>query len=384
MPLSRDPPKTRAAWFGFAAIAAAFIGYRVYETRNQDVPSARPGAAPSTQAASAAPVDAGRPPPVPLDPAVRRRMKLPPRRSHVSSLAFGKGRLGQIAGDELIVRDGATYRVELKFEVHKPRVVAPLADGSLLCPGEKRTLRLLWHDQKPRLYPPIPNLPGFQIFADRVDAERMWSISASGKTLFGYALAEGRGDLLAPKEWVELDGFDRRAFGLLRDGSFVYSTNSGFTRFRGTGRKEPLQAISTAVVRVLPGSRPDTVWLLHLDRRASLHSLVGGKLARLETVTLEADPFDADSAGRFLAVLELDQPSDGPWTFVLEVFDVSGKRQFREALPTVESLDQDWIERLTENRGLALSSDPPRVAIGGPTELTVFDARNGTKVFAEP
>jgi hypothetical protein len=311
-------------------------------------------------------------------------MRLPPRRSPTPALAFGNGRLGQITAGALTVRDAATYRVELKLDLDKPRAVAALADGSLFCPAEKRTLRLLGHDQKARVYPPIPILPGSQIFGDRVDAERVWSISASGKTLFGYGLGQEKSELLSPKEWVELDGFNRQAFGSLRDGSFIYSTDSGFTRVRGARKKEPIKANSTDIVRLLPGSRPDTVWLVRLDRRASLHGLVGGKLARLETVNLEADPFDADSAGRFLAVLELDQPSDAPWTFVLEVFDVSGKRQFREALPTAESLDQDWIERLTENRGLALSSDPPRVAIGGPTALTVFDARNGTKVFAEP
>jgi hypothetical protein len=108
-----------------------------------------------------------------------------------------------------------------------------------------------------------------------------------------------------------------------------------------------------------------------------------GKLGRLQTVNLETDPFDADAAGTFLAVLELDQPSDAPGTFVLEVFEVSGKRRFRETLPAVEALDEDWAARLTENRNIAVSADPPRVAVGGPTALTVFDASTGARVFEE-
>jgi hypothetical protein len=364
-------------------VAVAFIAYRGYVIRKglapttvEAPPASPPSAAPSASAAPA--------PHLLLDPAVRRKMRLAPRQGATLTLAFGKGRLGQLTPGGLAVRDGATYRVKLTLDLEKPRAVAALADGSLFCPGEARTLRLLWHDEKPRVYPPSPILPGSQIFADRVDSERVWSMTASGKTLFGYDLTEEKRALLAPKEWVELDGFDHHALGSLRDGSFMYTTDSGFSRFHRAGKKEAVQANSTDVVRVLPASRPDTVWLVRLDRRVSLQSLVGGKLARVETVNLEADPFDADSAGGLLAVLELDQPSDAPWTFVLEVFDVSGKRQFRETLPAVESLDQDWFERLTENRGLAISADPPRVAIGGPTALTVFDARNGTKVFAEP
>jgi hypothetical protein len=101
-------------------------------------------------------------------------------------------------------------------------------------------------------------------------------------------------------------------------------------------------------------------------------------------VTLEADPFDADSSGGLLAVLELDQPEDAPWTFVLEIFDVSGKRHFKETLPALETLDQDWVQRMTENRSIAISADAHRVAVGGPTGLTVFDTDKGSRLFAEP
>jgi hypothetical protein len=384
MPLNRHPPKRGARWLGIAALVLAFVGYRVYAIRRGDALEPHAPGSPTPAGSAALPADAGPPRHLPLDPAVRRKMRLAPRRGAAFALAFGKGRLGQVTEDALTVRDTSTYRVKLKLGLEKPRAVTALADGSLFCPGGRQTLRLLWHDDKPRVYPPMPLLPGSQVFGDRVDPDRVWSVSASGKTLFGYDLVKKEGELLGPTELIELEGFDRHALTSIRDGSFVYSTESGFSRFHGTGKKEPVQANSTDVFRILPGSRPDTMWLLRLDRRASLHGLVGGKLARLETVNLEADPFDAESAGGLLAVLELDQPSDAPWTFVLEVFDVSGKRKFREALPAIETLGEDWVERLTENRGLAVSADPPAVAIGGPTALTVFDARNGTKVFAEP
>lgn len=364
--------------------AVAFAGYRVHAIREALSPSGgRVVPPPSASAGGRLTVDGGPGPHLPLDLSTRRKLRLGPRRGAGFALAFGKSRLGQVTSDGLTVRDAATYRVLFRLDLEKPRAVTALADGSLLCPGAKRTLRLLRHDDKPRVYPLLPLLPGAQVFGDRVDPERVWSMSANGTTLFGYSLNADKADLLAPTEWVSLDGFDRHALTSLRDGSFMYSTEGGFSRFHGAGQKEPIVANSTDVFRILPGSRPDTVWLLRLDRRVSLHSVVAGKLARLETVNLEADPYDADAAGGLLAVLELDQPSDAPWTFVLEVFDVSGKRKLREALPAMESLGEDWVDRLTENRNLALSADPPRVAVGGPTALTVFDASTGKRLFDE-
>lgn len=311
-------------------------------------------------------------------------MKLNPRRARTTALAFGKGRLGQMTADGVSVRGLVKYDVAIRLELEKPVGVVALADGSLFCPGSKATLRLFSHDQKPRSYPMMPLLPGSQIFGDRVDPERVWSLSRGGTTLFGFALGDTAATMLAPSAWVPLDEFDHRSVTSLRDGSFMYTTAAGYSRFSGKGAKEAVKSNSTDVFRILPGSRPDTVWVLRLDRRVSLFSLLDGKLARLQTVTLEKDPFDADSAGGFLAVLELDQPDDAPPSFLLEVFDVSGERRFSEVLPAVESFDDDWVERMLENRNLAVSADPPRIAIGGPTALTVFDAAAGARLFDEP
>src|SRR5262245_48361209 len=157
MPLSRDEPKRLARWFGIAAVVVAFVGYRVYSIRHRDEPEVgEPGPVSSARPPPALPKDAGPPVHLPLDPAVRRKLKLPPRRGAGFALAFGKGRLGQVTEGGLTVRDGATYRVKLELGLEKARAVATLADGSLFCPGEKRTLRLLWHDEKPRVYPPMP------------------------------------------------------------------------------------------------------------------------------------------------------------------------------------------------------------------------------------
>src|SRR5262245_35366101 len=155
MPLNRDPPKRRARWLGIAAVATAFIAYRAYVIRHSAAPTTveAPPASPPSAAASASAAPAAH---LLLDPAVRRKMRLAPRQGATFTLAFGKGRLGQLTQDGLTVRDGATGRVKLTLALEKPRAVAALADGSLFCVGEARTLRLLWHDDKPRVYPLIP------------------------------------------------------------------------------------------------------------------------------------------------------------------------------------------------------------------------------------
>lgn len=369
----------------FVAFLTAFGAYRGYAAYREWRGERRASGAPPPKAsASAGPLHADAGAPVPLDLATRRRMKIGPRHSGSGKLAFGKGRLGQVTADALVVRDISTFRVIVRLYLEAPRNVTALADGSLFCPGAKRTLRLLWHDEKAKGFPMMPLLPGFQIFADRVDSERVWSLSAGGSTLFGFGFGEQMTSLFAPTDFVSLDGFDHRAITSLRDGSILYTTASSYSRLFGKGKKEEIRSSSAEVARLLPGSRPDTVWVIENDRHASLHTVLDGRLVRLQTIDLEADPFDADSAGGLFAVLELAQPSDAPWGFVLEVFETSGKRKFRDTLPAEEALDERWVQKLVENRGIALSSDPPRVAIGGPTALVVFDAAKGAKLFNEP
>jgi hypothetical protein len=83
-------------------------------------------------------------------------------------------------------------------------------------------------------------------------------------------------------------------------------------------------------------------------------------------------PFDVSVSDVLVAVLLLVQPDDGPKSFVIELYDRNGKRRLRETyLPTVQT-DEDWAPRLLENAELALSAEPPRVAVGGSSELAVW------------
>jgi hypothetical protein len=356
-----------------------------------DVPTDEPPIPPlPTGSASAGEGSARRPfdvpdagvPKVPLDPKVRRALKLPPRRASTSQLAFGKGRLGVLGKSALMALDTKTFTSTLTFPLEHPRGVLSLADGSLVAIGSVNTFRLSPQDPKPKLLPRVTLLPDSSLLADRVNPDRFWALPRSGGALFGFdAVSSYSALLLASTQWVELDGFDRRAIGLLRDGSFLYTSGTSFRQFYGSGKRQPVDGPSRDVWRILPGARPDNAWVF-AGKTATLYIIIAGKLEKQRTVELETTPFDAESSGSYLAVLELAQPGEAPWGFVLEVFDGAGKRRLRAPLDAVESFDEDWAEKLTENRSVAVFADPPLVAVGGDTHVDVWAADKGSTLFS--
>jgi hypothetical protein len=311
-------------------------------------------------------------------------MKLPPRRAAAPELGFGKGRLGMLAEDALIVRDATRLSdAPLVFPLDRPRALATLADGSLLAAGESRSLRLLPHDEKPQLVPKITLFPESSLFGDRRNPDRVWVLPGLTKTLFGYDALRGPASLAVAAEWIDLEAFDDRAFTSVRDGSFLYSTAEGLLQFYGaTSSKKPLaSSLGTGSFRLLPASRPDTLWVV-ADSSARLFRILAGKLVRLKSIELRAGVFDAAAEGDLLAVLELAQPDDAPWRFELEIFDVRGNAEGHATLPAVETTGEDWVARLVQNRSLALSADLRLVAVGGPSHLDVLSTRNGSLVFS--
>jgi len=352
---------------------------------NRQPPARPPGSAAARPRTPSPAADAGEGRPAtapPIDPATRRAMKLAPLPPKPRTLVFGKGRLGAITGDALVARDGPGFDAVVTVPLARPRTLTTLADGSLLAAGASGSVRLLPGERKARPVRRLPLLPLSVLFGDRRNPSRVWAHAAGSSTLFGYDLDDpsfSRG----ASEWIELEGFDRHALGSLRDGSFFYSTADGFRKLVGPTRKTSISSAQGGVLAALPGSRTDTVWAL-TSQRATLCRLLGAKLFAVESVTFETTPYDADADGELLAVLELAQPSDAPWSFVLEVFDVRGKRTLRATLPADETLGPDWVQALVRNRSVAVSAAPPLAAVGGPTELFVWATDTGKQVHAEP
>lgn len=306
----------------------------------------------------------------------RTKMKLEMSKTRHFALAFGRRRLAQLTENAVVVRDTARWKEVVRLPLDSPRAVVALADGSFFACGAREAVRLLPHDTKAKRGKRLLLLPRSELFPDRAAPNALW-VRSAGTALFRYDVESS--DSFAPEEWIELEGFDRNLVGSLRDGSFVFSTAAGLSRVHGKGKAEPLLAVPPGVLRVLPGSRPDTAWLVGA-KEASLQRIVGRKLDRVAGVTFAATVWDADAAGQWLGVLELEQPDGAPRSFVLEVFDTDGNRHFRAALPADESGTPDWVSRLTRDRHLSVSSEPPLVAVGGPGRLDVFRADKGEKI----
>jgi hypothetical protein len=343
---------------------------------------ALPSSAPSASVSPLHP-DGGAPA-IPLDPKVRRAMRLAPLKRHEPGLAIGKGRIAALAPDALVVRDSTKFEEIVRIPLMEPRILTVMADGSFLAADELHAVWLLPHDTKARKLPKIVMLPGSAVFADRRTPDRFWVLPGFGHTLYAYSVARSTAGILVADEWISLDDFDGQALGSLRDGSFLYTIPAGFRQFYGPTKKEDVAGDAHDVVRILPASRPDTLWVVQ-PTSAGLYRLLAGKLVRLRSIPFETMPYDVEAEGPYLAVLELLQPSDAPWSFVLEVFDIDGKRRVHESFPAEESLDsKTWLATMNRDRHLSLSFDPPLVAVGGPGSLTVFRADTGTRVTPKP
>lgn len=356
---------------------------------------ARPGKPSPRKAASAAP-SASAPhvtrlpdeevPEVALDTKVRRAMKLGPLRAHGQGIAIGKGRVGVLAHDALVVRDTTRLEKVTSIPMHDPQALVVTADGSLLAADDVQTLWLLANDQKPRKLPRMVLWPRSMVFPDRGTPDRVWAMAVGGTTLFQYLLAPSKLPLLMWGQWASVDDYDGGLFGSLRDGSFMYSTGARFRRFFGGAYREDVEGGIRDAFRLLPGSRVDTLWLVTTSR-AVLYRLLAGKLYQLRSIPLSTMGFDADADGEYLAVLELSQPDNAPWTMVLEVFDVEGNRHVREPFTTTESLSsRSWVSELVRNRRLSIRADDqnPLVAVGGADEVHLFRADTGARLVAAP
>lgn len=328
-------------------------------------------------------LDAGveKPPHVELDLATRRKMKIGPRRADISTLAFGKGRLGRLTPGGLDTIDTSRFTEVVHVAMGTVTGLVTMADGSFVATGRDGIYRLLPADDRARSFAPAPLTSGAALLPDRTNPDRFW-VLPPGLTLLAYDAIASTDVVSLPAEWVDLPDYDRRALGSLRDGAFVYTTDKDMQRFYGEGEHQKLSISPDGVFQLLPGSRPDTVWVARHDRTVTLYLLVGDKATRLTRVKLEEPAFEMAAAGKYLASLELREPDDAPWRFVLEVFDVGGRRDFRVELPADESLGEDWLARLVRDRNLAVSADPDFVAVGGPTSLDVFEIATGRRVFS--
>jgi predicted small lipoprotein YifL len=310
----------------------------------------------------------------------KSKLELSPRHAAAEQLAFGRGRLAQLATDQLVVRDTAKFAELARISLPAPRRVVELADGGLLAVGGDAVVRLEPRAKDPERYGRIPLFPESLVLADRRDARRIWVLHGFGSLLYRYGVG-GDAGALETLEFLDLQGFDQGAFAALKDGSFLYTAGDKLRRFFHGGKRWELALPEGGRVwRLLTTRRIDQVWIGREGGTLELAEISAGGLRIVRAMKI-GSAFDVASNDHELAVVEVES-GEGARRWKLAVYDPSGKRRFEAALPgdPTPGAGEDWVGIVTRDKTLALSTYAPLVAVGGPGALSVWNTKSGARV----
>jgi hypothetical protein len=308
------------------------------------------------------------------------KLELAPRQTPSERLAFGKGRLAQLGAETLSVRETGGFSEVLRIALPAPRRVVELANGGLLAVGADAVVRLEPRAKEPERYGRIPLFPDSFVLGDRRDARRVWVLHAFGSMLYRYGVG-GDAGAIETLEFLDLEGFDRRAFLALKDGSFLYTAGDKLRRFFVGGKRWDLALPEgSAVWRLLTTRRIDQIWLARDGGKLELAE-ISARGVRVVRALEVGHAFDVASNDQELAVVEVES-GDGPRRWKLCVYDDSGKRRFEAPLAPDPALGagEDWVRIVTRDKTLALSTHAPLVAVGGQGALSVWNTKTGARV----
>lgn len=303
-------------------------------------------------------------------------------------LVFGKGVLGRLGKNSLLVHALRDASLVVEAPLDGPRAVVALADGSLLAIGASAMLRVE-PGKKPVSLPKPVLLPGVELYADAVQADRIWTFEGrrARPLLASYRLAtaaQTQHTLLLPEQAIELEAPSGGVFGTTREGVWLYFAAGKVERFGpGGARLSRLVAPEVATpFLILPTRRLDQSYLLKEDGRLT-RALVSPLFRKLSELDLGLVPFAAGVAdeGRLLAVVAV--VGEGP-RFELRLFDEALVPRGRAPLPADSPTGRDdWVQVVTRNLQLACAAREPLVAVGGPDRVLIFDAQ-GAQVLSIP
>jgi hypothetical protein len=307
-----------------------------------------------------------------------QRLDVTPRRLPTQHLAFGKDRIAHLTEDALIVRDTSAGKEQSKLSVVEPRRIVTQSDGSLVVLAKNDVTRI--DKKKTDRFSRIPLFVDSLVFADKRDKTKLWVLHGIDPTLYPYSMNED--GKLETLDLLQLAEFDQKGFAALKDGSFVYTAGKRLKRFFPGGKTWSLDLPEGGEVwRILTTKRIDEVWLARADGKLELAQISADRLSVVKT--LEAPgAFDIASNDSELAILRLEK-AENTRAWKLSVFDGAGKELWKTELPldAVPGSGDSWVKEITKNRGLLLSAYGPFVAVGGPTELTIWNYKKGEKVF---
>jgi hypothetical protein len=377
-----------ACWLG----AVAAVG-----CRSQPAPPSEPGTRPAAPSLSDLP-PLFEPPPitsaaVALEQRIQsERLRPAPQPTRPPCLAFGKGIFGQLAASELRVFDERDFRRLASAPLVGPRALLTLADGALLAVGSEAMLRFEPGARRAVSLSRPALLPDMQLLADPIEADRIWifdgaplrTTAATPVSLNGFRLDKEPRSAL-PEQEIRLESARGGALGMSREGVWLYLTPGRAERLSPAGLRLSGLRLPEALspLWVLPTRRLDQSVLL--DAQGGLVSAeISPNFRQLGRSELGVTPLSAavGDEGRLLAVIALE-PGPGP-RFSLQLFDAAQRRLANVALPSEPPNGKDdWLRVVTENQSVSVAPREPRVAVGGPQRVSIFDGQ-GKQIFSIP
>jgi hypothetical protein len=299
-------------------------------------------------------------------------------------IALGKDFALQIGATEAVAWSTSDGREIARVPMKGPRAALGLPAGSVLVAALDASYRFDPGEKRPHPATRLSLLPGFVLEARRGRQDQVWVLQAPLKNLQAYSLnPEGEGGLGIDSERA-LDDYDGGAFTTLSDGSFLYTHGRELIHRTGarTAKTFTLPESFGAVWRLASADRIDRAWVASAAGELSLVEF-GARLRVVRAFHPEAAPFDLATNAKRLALVSVSEPAGEPRRFSLSVYSFDGKRIFSHELSSdAVSADADWVARVTANKEVVIGADPPRVAVGGPSALRVFELDSGRELLS--
>jgi len=287
----------------------------------------------------------------------------PPRA--LAPIAFGgDGQLGELRGNDFIVRRTDDFAALLHVPLGNPAGIGALSDGSLVAldatdaMGRASLLiRVAPGARRPALHDGLVPETGALRVCPGSAPDELACTQPGSERVYRLKLVEGRLELLAA---ARVRGERTRIMTSLGDGSIVYASAPRELVRAAFGSLPRRYAVSLEARILLPGPAPELLWLCGADEMQLV--TLAEPLRPLVRRPIPLDPIDAAAGGRHLASLHRDRRGS-----LLVCHDDRGLERWRMPLGDGE-------------RHLACSAR--HVAVAGEGELAVFDARTGALVYA--
>lgn len=282
----------------------------------------------------------------------------PPRA--LAPIAFGgDGQLGELRGNDFIVRRPGDFAPLTHVPLGNPAGIGALSDGSLVAldaadaMGRASLLiRVAPGARRPTLHDGlVPETGALRICAGR-QADELACTQPGSDRVYRLKLVEGRLELLAT---ARVRGERTGVMTSLADGSIVYASGPRELMRAAFGTLPRRYAISIEPRTLLPGPAPELLWLSGAEE-LQLVSLAE-PLRPLVRRPTPLDQLDLAAGGRHLAALHRDRRAS-----LLVCLDERALERWRIPLGAGEK----WV-----------ACSARHVAVAGARDLAVFDAATG-------